>query len=511
MEVVVAVVLLGVLATIVVSLVLQAQAKTVGNRARISASNLAAREIDLVREQFMATEDGPTRVANAGTVVNGNSITAPGAPSHVDGTPYTVTRTAAWNITGSGGSACEGGSLVEFPTLTVRVEVTWPNMGSIQPVVSTAQLAPSKEFKLDETVAYVAVKVSDAAGAGSAGRTVWVGSSPYSGGSARTDDTGCAVVTVTPSVAGSDYVASLRETGFVDVNSDPAPVRNVGRVMRGTLNSAIDIAYDRAATLDLRLSGGGATDADVAGQNVVVYRGGGFTGSSPETTHVVTGLRTLVPGLWPGEFAAYLGGTTPGSLTMHTAGPGQTTVIPVAIGVGTIDVEDAPAGARIYVVPQGETSCTAAGAREVRGGSVTVLPGTWRLLAKHSAYGCSPGPENIIAIADDFTTATWEPSTLTVEGAPAGYGDKVWAVSAEGARATCSRPSTPTDAVLLGSAPNVERDLTAGDWYVFVTAGSGGAPDAGAACASAGLVNVRYGTDTTVRWPVDVPGPGGRP
>lgn len=511
MEVVVAVVLLGVLATLVVSIVLQAQAKTVGNRARIAASNLAAREIDLVREQFMATENGPTLVADAGTVVNGNSITAPGAASHVDGTAYTVTRSSAWNITGTGGSACEGGSLVEFPTLTVRVEVTWPNMGQIRPVVSTTQLAPSKEFKLASSAAYVAVKVTDATGGPSTGRTVWVGSRPYAGASGRTDATGCALVTVSPSASGTDYVASLNESGFVDVNSDPAPVRNVGRVMRGTLNTAISIAYDRSASLDLRLSGGGATDADVAGQSVVVYRGGGFTGSTPETTYPVTGLRTLVHGLWPGEFAAYFGGTTPPSLTMYPAGPGQTTTIPVDIRLGTIDVSGAPAGARIYAVPQGVTSCAAPGVREVVGGSIDVLPGTWRLFAEDDAFGCSPGPENISAVADGVAAVTWGRSTVSVTRAPAGYGDKIWAVSAAGADATCRRPSTPTDAVLLGSVPGATGELLAGDWYVFVTSGSGGAPDPDARCASAGLVRVAYGADTTVRWPAAVPGPGGRP
>lgn len=509
MEVVVAVILLGVLSTIVVSLVLQAQAKTVSNRARIAASNLAAREIDLVREQFMATDDGPARVADAGLVVNGNSLTAPGEPSQVDGTAYTVRRTAQWNVVGSGASACEGGSLVQYPTLTVSVEVTWPNMGQVKPVTSATQLAPPRGFEASGTQSYVAVKVTDASGRPNVGRSVWVGTSALSGTRAVTDASGCAVATVSPSAAGTTYVVSLDEAGYVDISGAQRVVRNVGLLRRGTLSSSVDVAYDRAVTLDLRLSGGGATDADVAGQTVTVYRGGGFAGSTPETQHPVTGLRTVVRGLWPGDYAAYVGASTPASLDMHSVAPGATAVIDVSLEVATIRVTGAPTGGTLLAVPDGETSCTSSRARELSaGGEVTVLPGTWRLLARSDDLGCSPGPSGIAVGPGATEVVVWTYPELEVRNAPSGYGT-IWAVSSAGASATCTPPSRPGAAVRVGSAPSATVSLPAGDWYVFVSAGPD-SPSASGPCASAGLVNVAEGGVTVVRWPAQVPGPGGR-
>ena len=60
-------------------------------------------------------------------MTNGNPLGAPGA-SWVDGTPYTVQRDVQWLPTGTGVSACDGGALVNSPSLQVFVTVTWPNM-----------------------------------------------------------------------------------------------------------------------------------------------------------------------------------------------------------------------------------------------------------------------------------------------------------------------------------------------------------------------------------------------
>ena len=145
-EVVVALVVLGILAMATLGILLNTQRTSVDARARVGAANLAAREIDLVREKFLASDDGPLTVANEGVVVNGNPLTggAVGDPLELDGTQYTVRRSATWNIMGAGASACEGGSIVDHPALTVEVEVTWPGMGSTKPVRSSTILAPER-------------------------------------------------------------------------------------------------------------------------------------------------------------------------------------------------------------------------------------------------------------------------------------------------------------------------------------------------------------------------------
>ena len=87
-------------------------------------------------------------------------------PSVVDGTPYTVVREVQWLPVGNGASACDGGSLVDFPSLRVQVRVTWPDMGSAKPVRSDTLLTPSKDTLGNTVLSFVAVKVKNAAGLG---------------------------------------------------------------------------------------------------------------------------------------------------------------------------------------------------------------------------------------------------------------------------------------------------------------------------------------------------------
>ena len=511
MEVVVAVVLLGVLSTLVVSLVLQAQAKTVDNRSRVAASNLAAREIDIVRETFMQT-DGPQTVEAQGVAVNLNSLNGAGNPSVVDGQSYTVRRSVSWNVTGSGKSACEGGALVKYPTMSVRVEVTWPGMGSIRPVVNTTHLAPPKGTGNGTTKnAYVAVRVTNASGGPNPGRTVTVTTGAGGGGvSGVTDDSGCAVVQVTPAASGTEFVARLGDAGYVDQAGNPAPSRSAGILLPGSLSSAISIAYDKAVTLDIRV-GGDVTAAEVAGASAKVYKGGGYVGSSPITEHPLTGLRTLVSGLWPGDYAAYIGASLPTDLELTTVSPGSTAVLEIQGSQARVAFADVPWGADVIAAPAGSTSCTDPGARKVATNAVRLLPGTWTFFAKHNGFGCSPGPADESLTDGDNGVITWAPSSLAISGAPAGYDDTVWAVSNGSATATCQAPPNKSHAVKLGSAPDASADLPAGDWYVFVTKAQGNGPSSSAKCASAGLVRVGYDEAATFTWPADVPGDGGRP
>lgn len=314
-EVVVAMVLLGILSAAVLAVIIQSQSMTVTNRSRVAASNLAAREIDMVREEFTRSTAGPTAIAAAGTQVNPHPLDAGtvGDPLVVDGTPYTVVRAVAWNITGAGVSACDGGSLVPYPTLGVTVTVTWPHMGSVKPVVSEASLAPTKGSAVPGTASFIAVHVVDAAGHPNAGRTVRVVGGSESR-SARTDTSGCAVIQVNPAGGpGTTYTAQVTDAGFVDLSGVTGPTKTVGQLPQGRLNNSVSFAYDRAGQVVVRLvdaSGILVDDASVAGTTVTLVASE-FSGSTGMTPLAITGATTTVPGLWPTSYGAYAGTTAP--------------------------------------------------------------------------------------------------------------------------------------------------------------------------------------------------------
>lgn len=510
-EVVVAVILLGILSTAVLAIVLQAQEKTVTNRSRVAASNLAARELDLVREQFGATEDGPLDVAGAGVVVNPHSFGAPGSPLVVDGTSYTVRRSAAWNVSGAGSSACEGGAIVQHPTLGVRVEVTWPGMGSAQPVVNTAQLAPPKGTGLSTSTAFVAVKVTDSDGQPNPGRRVVVFAS--GGGESRanvTDESGCAVVEVNPSGSGTDYSVKVSDPGFVDLAGDAEPTRVVGRVQRGQLNSSVDIAYARAASIEVQLTGPGVRDADVAGSQVTLYKGGEYAGASPQTQHPLTSRRTVIGGLWPGDYAGFFGTVVPPELEFVSVLPGETKRLNVAITMAEFLVPSVPADGSVVAVPGTGGSCSDSRGRSIDKNAGELVPGTWSFFAETDEYGCILGPPGVLLAPGVNGDVPWADSRLNVRDVPNGYGDTVWAVPVDGAPQACRAPSGDYEGVRLGSRTNAEATLPAGDWYVFVTDADVDDVGGGDRCASAGLVTVAYGEETSFRWPGAVPGPGGR-
>ncbi|MBI9115352.1 hypothetical protein [Sanguibacter suaedae] len=498
-EVIVAVVLLGVVTSAVLAIVLQAQATTVNNRSRVAASNLAAREIDYVREQFMATDAGPLQVANAGTVVNPHSFGAAGTPLIVDGQSYTVKRSVAWNVTGTGSSACEGGSLVQHPTLNVRVEVTWPSMGQTKPVVNTTNLAPPKGAGLPTNRSYIAVKVLDADGQPNPGRSVTVFRT--SGGESRmgtTDQSGCAVVQVSPNASGTSYSMRLGDAGYVDISGNSAPERLIGMVSQGQLNSSVDISYDRAASLRITLVGGGVLDADVAGSSVSLYQSE-YTGSSAITAHTVSGVTTTISGLWPTEYGAFLGTTAPSTFSTVDIRPGVTAALEVPVTLGTFTLSAVPAGASVIAAPQTATSCTDPGARPVDPAAGALMPGTWVFFAQSDSFGCSPGPGPVQVTDGDNGDVPWMPSTLTITAAPEG-GGPIWAVSNARVAGTCTVPEPATEAFLVGEAPTGTVALPAGDWYVFTTPAAGVGPAQGQPCASTGLVRVLYGTDTIFAW-----------
>lgn len=508
-EVVIAAVLLGILATSVLGVILQTQAVEVGNRARIAAANLAAREIDLVREWFLRSDTAPSEIEAEGVATNPHPLDGgtAGQPLVVDGVPYTVVRSAAWNITGdTGQSACEGGGLVAYPTLGVTVTVTWPNMGSIKPVVSQASFAPEKGTGVATSDSFIAVKVTDAAAQPNPGRTVRVQTAGFST-TGYTDDSGCAVIRVYPaSGAGTEYTVSLGDPGYVDIGGTNTPSKTTGSVAQGQLNNSVRFSYDVAGTVELVLvdpEGGTLTAADVAGSQVTLVAAE-YSGASGARVFPVTGVSTTITGLWPTQYGGYFGTTAPAVYPTATLPPGGTVTIEVPFDFATTSVTGLPAGTtQVIAVPSAAGStCTSTGARTVNPGNTRLLPGDWDFFAVGGSFACSPGPTNVTLAVGPNDPVAWEASSVRVVDAPAGT---VWALSAGlvGSLSTCpgsaGSAAVDIDAARAGFVP-----LPAGDWYVYVTDGAA----TGSCVSFPTSYNPRraeYAQQTTFTWPAPAP------
>ncbi|WP_454048519.1 prepilin-type N-terminal cleavage/methylation domain-containing protein [Cellulomonas sp. Marseille-Q8402] len=504
-EVVVAMVVLGILAAATLTVILKAQEGSADNRSRVAAANLAAREIEMVRAQFGASKAGPRAVADAGTVTNPHPLSdgVAGQPLTLDGTAYTVVRSVAWNIVGNGASACDGGSLVKYPSLNVTVTVTWPDMHGVAPVVSSTTMAPEKGEGVQTGAAFVAVNVVDSDGEPNAGRSVRV-SGAGTARTAVTDSSGCAVVEVTPGVAGTDYTAQMIDSGYVDISRAAQPSKPVGKVMPGALNNSVSFAYDRAASLRLRFvdSAGTPVDGGSLGSSSVTLVASEFSGPNGRSEWPVTGTVTSVVGLWPTQYGAYFGTTAPSEYRSADLEAGATVDLDVLVGAATSAIAGLPAGTtEVVAVPASATTCTGLGNRVVDPAGFTVLPGSWTFYATGAAFLCSPGP-SAVALDDGANDGiSWSTTTLRVNNAPAG---SLWGVSRSrvgGATiTTCPGPGYAGVAVPLDAARNGPLAIPAGDWFVYVTTGG-----AGDTCVSTPgsqySMQLPYGAATTLTWP----------
>lgn len=508
-ELVVAMVVLGAMAAAVVGILMNTQKAGVTNRARIAAANLAAREIDLVRQEFGATDAGPAAVADAGLVTNPHPLDGgtAGQPLVVDGMPYTVTRSAQWNITGTGASACEGGSLVAYPTLGVTVSVTWPHMGSVQPVVSTAALAPDKDTGIPTTDSFIAAKVTDQDAAPLTGIPVRATSGSTVTG--FTDATGCAVIRVSPATTGTSYTVSVGDASYVDISGTPSPSKSTGVLNRGSIYTGASFSVAQPGSVTVRLvraDGQPLSNADVAGSKVTLVASE-FSGASGATQRTVTGVMTTFPGMWPTTYGAYFGDAPPvGGYPVVDLAPGSNVQLDVEFTMASVAVGNLPAGAtRIVAVPAGTATTCGAGSgtsATVAGptGTLSLVPGTYDLYVVGATFACSPGPAALALGSGENSPVLWGTTQLRLQGVPSG--GTVWAVDRR--LSGLSSPTTcPTTVAAIARNVDGARsgaiDLPAGDWYVWQTAGA-----VTAACQSfPDLINplaVAYGTTTTKSW-----------
>lgn len=479
LEVVIACVLLGVLSAAVLTVVLQTQSVGVGNRNRVAAANLAAREIDMVRAEFGRTSASPLQIANAGTVSNqrpldGGSV---GQPLVVDGVPYTVTTSAQWNITGNGASACDGGSLVVYPTLGITVSVTWPNMGAVQPVSNSTQLAPPKGSGIPDTDSFVAVRVSDQNGDPSVGRRVAVSG----GGTTRTgatDAQGCAVVQVSPAaVNGTEYTAQVVDSGYVDISSTERPSKIVGVLTQGQLNNDAIFQVARAGTVNIRMFDESGAPMSAPGAQLTLVSSQA-SGASNSQVVPATGSVTPVRNLWPTEYGAYFGVTPPeGGFDMRPLAAGGSLDLDVTFQSARIVLSGMPAGTTAVYASSADAVTTCVDnpdVAQVDPARVSLLPGTWSFFASGPGFECSPGPARVALDAGDNGEAIWGETTVRVSSAPAGT---LWALNrglASAPPTSCPVGADAATALNIDGARTGDLGLPAGDWFIYVTDAAGG-------------------------------------
>jgi len=256
-EVMVACVILGILSSAILGILLTTVKTTNDDKLRVAAAHLASREIDRASQEFNSGSAEAQAIINTvGTIPTPtNMYPLPsgtvGQPLVVDGVPFTVHRDVEVQALGPGQDACTGqsaaGSAVH-PSYSIKVWVTWPNMGLTQPVTNETVVTPSKSFIKASTAGYLAVGVTNAAGDPAANVTVDLASdSGTVVPSQKTDTSGCTVFVLnTP----GSYVATLDTANYVDINRNPTPSSPPVTVATGQLASTTFGFYDNAAEID---------------------------------------------------------------------------------------------------------------------------------------------------------------------------------------------------------------------------------------------------------------------
>ena len=526
-EVVVACVILGILSAVVLAFILQTQSQSVTNRSRIAASNLAARELDMVREEFHRKDQNWPAVIEAqtssgqpdGTVVNPHPLDGgvDGQPLVVNATPFTVTRSSHWNLTTTGTSTCDGGSLQIYPTLQVTVSVTWPHMGSVRPVVSSAQLAPDKGQGIPSVDSFIAVRAVDQSLQPLVETPIVVTGGAQSA-SGSTDADGCAVIEVSPATGlGTAYTAKASGAGLVDVNNVLNPTVSIGKVPRGQLATA-KFGLAQGGTVTIRLTDPSHTvipAAQAAGKHVILFAPDSAGNKTSPQVINNTSSSVTVANLWPGRYAAYFGDSVPtdSDTVPQTLEPGGSLVLDAVMAPATGTFSNLPAGTTsVVAMPNSATTCCGGGVTVPTTG-FSLIPGAWSFFASGSDGGHpftnSPGPGTgggtaVTLVGGDNGDFAWGTTGLHFTGTSAPTGMPLYALAqATAGNLGTACPAPGLDASAFPLSATGTTPLPAGTYYVYArnTATTCKQPISASPAANYYLFTVSYGQDNALSWP----------
>jgi type II secretory pathway pseudopilin PulG len=391
------------------------------NRNRVQAANLAARELEIVRNDFGATTTGPATLGATSTVTNPHQLPGgtAGQPLRIDGTNYTVVRHVEWLPGGTGSSPCDGGTAVRYPSLGVNVKVTWNSMRGTKAIESNTILTPPKGT-LNTNMAFVAVKIIGASGTGLGGVPVTL-SGPGGSPVVVSADDGCAVFSLTTM---GTYSAAIGTAGYVTFDGQPSAIKTGVTVTSGTLQQ-VNFTYDRSATLTAVFANDGvhALPAPLPG---LTYFNQGLVplGNRAAATAAAS---TTIGSLWPfSDGYAVWAGTCRQSdpTTMGLSRPAPVVILPGGTAATTLDlaplnidvttVAGVPlAGYHVIATPHDLTGCTTPvstltlGTTDAMGNLLTSLPGgIWDLSVKN--------PTGTVMTLDGGLPATQAPNYSSV-------------------------------------------------------------------------------------------------
>ncbi|WP_448629388.1 hypothetical protein [Cellulomonas soli] len=361
------------------------------------------------------------------------------------------------------------------------MSVTWPGMGSVQPVVQTAALAPDKTTGIPTTSSFIAAKVVDQDAQPLVGVPVTAtGGSSTTG---TTDATGCAVIQVNPAAdPGTTYSVTVADASYVDISGATNPSKSTGQLKRGSLYAGAGFAVAHGGTINLNLvrsDGQPLSSAQVAGSTVSLVAPE-FSGSSSVKQFTVTGTTTTLSGLWPTKYGAFFGTTAPsGGYTSYTLDPGGSLTIDVVFEMASAPVANLPAGTSSIVAVAAGTPTTCAAGQGVTlpaaspSATVSLLPGTYDLYATGVGFSCSPGPTAVPLAAGPNDEVAWGSTTLQLSSVPAG--GTLWALNraASGVTSLTTCPGGPgAGAINIDGARSGAVALPAGTWWVYQTNGA---------------------------------------
>jgi prepilin-type N-terminal cleavage/methylation domain-containing protein len=233
LEVVIAMVIFTVFCAASLGLLVRTSDVTKGNLQRSAAANLAAEQIQVARSQPALSIDALTRTQK------------------VANTTYTITQTVKYLSSDSATSVCDGAS-AQLAYKLVTVKVTWPTMGSIQPVRTDTLKAVGVGSDGLGTTGALAIGVNGADGTATSGQTVGLSD----GSSATTGDDGCAVFV---GLTAGTYTATLNTAGYVGLTNEQTTTKTSIGVSAGTVTRT-GLSYDTARGLlmaiDSPVSGG---------------------------------------------------------------------------------------------------------------------------------------------------------------------------------------------------------------------------------------------------------------
>jgi prepilin-type N-terminal cleavage/methylation domain-containing protein len=405
LEVIVAMVIFTVFCSASLGLLVRTTNVTKGNLQRSAAANLAAEQIQLARGQTALNITDTTRTQ---TVAN---------------TTYTITQTTKYLSSDSTTSVCDGSSAA-LAYKRVTVQVTWPGMGSIQPVRQDTLKAFGIGSDGLGTTGALAIGVTGASGTGTSDVDVTLSN----GDSVTTGDDGCALFV---GITAGTYSVLLNQSGHVGLTNSQSTAKTGLGVSAGTLTRA-SVSYDTSrglvvaidapvtgivpSALPLRLSTSQLAETTYAACPVV------GTPTSACATAPTSTANGLAKELYPAVYTVKLGScteTTPSTASIDLrAGTADGSTATVPLGAVTVKVALVAtpsvglAGRSITLSHAAQTSGCTSGETytmtSTSSGATMLLPyGTWTITVPVlNALG------NIVSYVNG--TATLSPTSRTV-------------------------------------------------------------------------------------------------